>query len=233
MLWHIPDQPGPYDNSLLLEAAHGDRRAVHYGPEGAFHHWGQPAFGYYLSSDDWVIRKHGSLLGDAGVDFVCFDVTNALTYDSTYMKILDIWAEMRAQGTRTPQVTFILWNAVPRLVQHLWDVLYEPGVHSDLWFRWEGLPLLLAPTVGINATLLPHFTFRESWAWTAGQQWFGDGLDRWRQSHTHNTAKTRTLPLLHNVTKLSRRCSPALSSLPPLFSLGGLVAPRVRPSLVA
>ena len=43
----------------------------------------------------------------------------------------------------------------------------------------EGKPLLLANTTGVNSTLLPLFTWRESWAWTRGQQWFGDGKDKW------------------------------------------------------
>ena len=42
----------------------------------------------------------------------------------------------------------------------------------------EGKPLLLANTTGVNATLLPLFTWRESWAWTSEQDWFQDGRDK-------------------------------------------------------
>lgn len=54
-------------------------------PEGQFHFWGEPLYGYYNSSDDYVIRKHIELLITAGVDFLVFDATNAVTYD-TYIK---------------------------------------------------------------------------------------------------------------------------------------------------
>ena len=37
----------------------------------------------------------------------------------------------------------------------------------------------MANTTGVNPALLPFFTWRESWAWTYEQQWFGDGHDRW------------------------------------------------------
>ena len=75
-LWLERKWPGPWDNSVLLAAAGGDRHKVKYGPLSAYH-WGQPQLGYYLSEDQWVMRKHASMLADAGVDFICFDVTNA------------------------------------------------------------------------------------------------------------------------------------------------------------
>ncbi len=38
------------------------------GPAHAMHHWGEPYLGYYVSNDEWVIRKHAQMLSDAGVD---------------------------------------------------------------------------------------------------------------------------------------------------------------------
>ena len=45
--------------------------------EGSYH-WGEPEMGYFLSKDEYVIRKDMSMLADAGVDVLLFDVTNAL-----------------------------------------------------------------------------------------------------------------------------------------------------------
>ena len=47
--------------------------------EGSFH-WGEPEEGYFLSRDEYVIRKDMSMLSDAGVDVLILDVTNAVLY---------------------------------------------------------------------------------------------------------------------------------------------------------
>src|SRR5690606_21786902 len=71
--WHTP-RPGPYDNSKILAAAE-DGKVEWPAPPGS-HHWGEPELGYYLMTDPFVIRKHASLLVDAGIDVVIFDTTN-------------------------------------------------------------------------------------------------------------------------------------------------------------
>lgn len=48
-----------------------------WGPENAFHFWGEPAVGYYRSDDKSVIRTHMTQLAEAGVDFIIIDNTNA------------------------------------------------------------------------------------------------------------------------------------------------------------
>ena len=157
-LWLGRNWPGPYDNSALLAAAGNDRHKVKYGPLAAYH-WGQPQLGYYLSEDQWVMRKHASMLSDAGVDFVCFDVTNGLTYDDTWGALLDVWADMRAHGSRTPQVTFLFWTDVPHLVQHLHDVLYSKRLHEDLWFRCHTRTLTCTLTSPSSDASTPLFSW--------------------------------------------------------------------------
>jgi hypothetical protein len=85
------------------------------------------------------------MLSDTGVDVVIFDVTNQLTYPEWYRALLRVWGEMRAAGNRTPQVAFLtpFWDP-PKVVRELWRDLYGPGLSNDLWFRWEGKPLILA-----------------------------------------------------------------------------------------
>lgn len=148
-LWlgeHI--QGGPFDVTKILAA---DPDAMQkpdsplWGPLHAPHHWGESLFGYYLTNDDGVLRKHAQMLGDAGVDVVIFDVTNQITYREWYRALLRVWSEMRTLGNRTPQVAFLtpFWSP-SKVVRELWRDLYQPGLHPDLWFRWEGKPLILA-----------------------------------------------------------------------------------------
>lgn len=116
-----------------------------WGPLHAAHHWGEPLFGYYRTDDRYVLRRHAQMLTDAGVDAVVFDVTNQLTYREYYMALLDEWAAVRRRGGRTPQVAFLcpFWDPA-RVVAELYRDLYQPGLHRELWFLWEGKPLILA-----------------------------------------------------------------------------------------
>jgi hypothetical protein len=148
-LWHGSHvQGGPYDVTKILFE---DPQAMEkpdsplWGPLLAPHHWGESIFGYYLTDDASVLRKHAQMLGDAGVDVIVFDVTNQATYKHYYMTLLRVFSEVRAQGGHTPQVAFLcpFWDP-PRVVAELYKDLYEPQLYADLWFRWDGKPLILA-----------------------------------------------------------------------------------------
>jgi len=150
-----------------------------YGPRGKFHFWGEPLFGYYLSDDRWVLRKHAQMLTDAGVDVLLFDVTNGFTYDDVVRALCEVFSEMRADGLATPQIAFLAHSGQDKVVRRLYDTLYEPRAYRSLWFQWQGKPLVLAAPEALTPVLQEFFTVRESWAWTKGQDWFGDGKDRW------------------------------------------------------
>jgi len=176
---HVPgpaDTNSPYNISEILKKPVGERV---WGPHHGFHHWGEPLFGFYVAKDEWVIRKHAQMLADAGVDVIAFDVTNALHYRAIYMNILRIYAEIRAAGGRTPAITFLTHSAHERVVRQLYDDLYAKGLYKELWFMWKGKPLLMADPDKLDDKLKQFFSLRQSWAWTQGQTWFGDGQDRW------------------------------------------------------
>ena len=176
---HVPGADGgrsPFDISRIIQAPIGQRE---WGPRHAFHHWGEPLFGYYVANDEWVIRKHAQMLADAGVDVVVFDVTNGFHYRAVYMNLLRVYAEIRAAGGRTPAVAFLTNSGHTRVARNLYDDLYAKGLYKELWFMWKGRPLLMADPEGLGDELKAFFTLRRSWAWTAGQKWFGDGRDRW------------------------------------------------------
>lgn len=176
----MPKQPSdtlsPYDISKLLKANPDQPK---YGPLHAFHHWGEPYFGYYLPDDEWIIRKHAQMLSDAGVDVLILDVTNAAIYLPQVTKIAETYTKMRAEGISTPAIAFIV-NSVPvPTVNRLYENIYAKGLFSDLWFYWKGKPLLLAPPEGQSETVKTFFNIRQSWAWSKDQKWFGDGRDKW------------------------------------------------------
>jgi len=141
-------EEGPFDISkILAEApnAMNDPANPLWGPLHYPHHWGESIFGYYRSDDDGVLRKHAQMLADAGVDVVIFDVTNQLTYPKSWRALGQAFDEMRRAGNRVPQMAFLCPFWAPRKVVHeLWEQLYEPGLYPELWFQWEGKPLILA-----------------------------------------------------------------------------------------
>src|SRR5439155_14035071 len=73
-----------------------------WGGIGASHYWGEPLYGYYKSTDPWVLRRHAQLLADAGIDTLIFDTTNAQSYPEVYRALCEVFRKVRQEGGRTP-----------------------------------------------------------------------------------------------------------------------------------
>ena len=159
-LWHRnyyadPARQGPFDISKMLEKdpdllKHPDSPL--FGPWGHFHHWGEPLLGYYVA-DKAVYKRHAQWLSDAGVDGIFFDVTNGPIYEENFMTLIEAFAEHEAAGGKAPKIAFMCpFSRAPAtppdkrgtVVRRLWEKLYKPGIHPELWFRWEGKPLILS-----------------------------------------------------------------------------------------
>ncbi len=180
--WHT-QRGGPNDNSRILAAAKDGN--VAWPANAAPHHWGEPELGYYLMTDPFVIRKHASMLTDAGVDVIFFDTTNPpFTWKEEYEALCREYTAMRAEGNRTPAIAFIAPFGDPRPVtDRLWRDLYQPGLWKDLWFIWEGRPLLLAdPQFIRDRTVRQFFTYRRPMP----DYWMGpSGPDQWSWLEVH------------------------------------------------
>jgi hypothetical protein len=135
------------DPEARLDAKHPRWTAGSY-------HWGEPEDGYFLSRDEYVIRKDMSMLADAGVDVLLFDVTNAVRYWEEWETIFSVMEQMKAEGNKVPRFCFWAFNGpVITVVQELYERIYKPERHKDLWFIWDGKPLLLyngTPSVDAN-----------------------------------------------------------------------------------
>lgn len=119
-----------------------------------WYHWGEPENGYFLSKDKYVIRKDMSMLSDAGVDVLIMDVTNAVEYWDEWKVVFSIMEKMKEKGDRVPEFCFWAFNGpVITVVQDLYDKIYKEEKYKDLWFYWDGKPLLLyngSPSVDAN-----------------------------------------------------------------------------------
>jgi len=174
--WHTRNRSGPNDNTKIL--AQAGQGPAQWPPPGDYH-WGEPELGYYVMTDPFVIRKHASMLADAGIDVILFDTTNPpFTWREEYEALCREYTHMRQAGMRTPSIAFIAPFGDPRPVtDQLWKDLYQPGLWSDIWFRWEGKPLLLANKEFIKSEeVLQFFTFRRPMP----DYWLGpSGPDQW------------------------------------------------------
>lgn len=161
-IWHVPTPHGPFDNTRLLAEAQDGK--VAWPEQRCNHHWGEPELGYYLSTDPFVIRKHASWLSDAGIDAVIFDTTNPRhVYRNQYEAMFEQFAAMRQDGARTPALAFMgpfPGRDTGSIVNPLWQELYQPGRWPELWFRWDGKPLLMADRRDLSDELRQFFTLR-------------------------------------------------------------------------
>jgi hypothetical protein len=137
-----------------------------YGPSGFFHWWGEPEAGYFRADDPWVIRRNLHMLIDAGIDVIFFDVTNAFTYLNIVKKICETAMSIRAEGHRAPFIGFLTNANSTGTITGLYNDFYGQNLYPELWFRWQGKPLMLGKTDGPNQEIRNFFTFRYSWAWT-------------------------------------------------------------------
>jgi hypothetical protein len=160
-----PHYEGPYDVSKILALdpdALGKTDSPLWGPIGRSHYWSEPLYGYYLSTDPWVIRRHAMLLSDAGVDTLIFDTTNALTYRDVYMTLCEVFTRMRREGQATPQFAFMVNTQAGRTAQRIYSELYEPNLYPELWFRWQGKPLMICDPEKASPELREFFTLRRA-----------------------------------------------------------------------
>lgn len=140
--------------------------------------WNEPLFGYYTQNDEYVLRKHAELLADAGVDFVVFDCTNGdITWEEGYMNVLKVWSEAKEQGVNVPKFTFVLnqaWfidgnevvsESTRSSIEQLYNAIYRDGKYKDMWFYFEGKPLIMASKdilLESQQEIKDFFTFRLS-----------------------------------------------------------------------
>ncbi len=141
--------------------------------DGRPHFWDEPLFGYYTNTDEYILRKHAELLADADIDVVIFDATNGTNvFTDGYEALLRVWSDAREDGVDTPDVAFMLnfgsHEDIHTQLYDLYDNLYSKGRYEDLWFFWEGKPLIMANIGALDITdkkdreIFNFFTFRKN-----------------------------------------------------------------------
>ncbi|MBR3974588.1 MAG: hypothetical protein IKJ88_01875 [Clostridia bacterium] len=209
MLLKAPDAVRDFDNPVWTDTE-----------DGCPHYWNEPLFGYYTNLDEYVVRKHAELIADAGVDVIIFDCTNGTQiWEEGYEVLFKIFEEARSEGVNVPQIAFMLPFSSSEdaniSLHNLYNNIYSKGRYEDLWFFWDGKPLIMAHSDALDSEkedekeILGFFTFRrneptyfasdsylseETWGWCSAnpQTKFGktlfDGIEQMCVSVAQNAA---------------------------------------------
>ena len=199
-LWHTSNNlgtDGPRDNTKVINALGGytdklnpwaDNPGWMSGSSGRSWYWGEPENGYYSNDDEWVIRRHIALLEAAGVDVLGFDTTNGnpAGHAPNYLKIMAVIRKMQMEGTPVHLKIFHYTHGgtggSPATMTWLYDNFYKPGLYRDLWFIWQGKPLIIGYADGLSGDgstpvtteVRNFFTIKTGWAYvstTLSNEW--------------------------------------------------------------
>jgi hypothetical protein len=72
--------------------------------------------------------------------------------------------QIRREGSRTPQVFFMNSRVDEKSARDLLEKFYKPGHFRDLWFKWDGKPLLMGSPAISDPEVKEFFTLRGA-AW--------------------------------------------------------------------
>lgn len=150
--WHNTDDGAPLNVTEFMRE-HPEIKNDYdseYWPKGATRYfWDEPVYGYYLTTDEWVIRRQAELLAAAGVDVIFMDNTNGtFTWRNSYLKIYEVFEKARQDGVNVPKISFMLPFAAGDdtavQLKSLYQDIYRPGRYQDLWFYLDGKPMVMA-----------------------------------------------------------------------------------------
>ena len=148
-------------------------------------HWGEPLWGYYLSTDEWVLRRQVEMFIQAGVDVLYFDTTNGYHYREVTDKLFAILQEYHDRGYKAPKFCYYMAPARRGCgtsnVLDVWLNYYKDRKFSDLYFMWDGKPLIIThPDRSYRQEIWDFFTFRRP-TWGCPERpdtWYWSGMPK-------------------------------------------------------
>lgn len=153
-LWegqHTYMQSAIYDNQVLLSTEEGAAKLA--SPDDCeetrlneFHFCSQPLYGYYNMRDPWVVARHVELLTAAGVDYLCFDTTNAIVYNEVAELVLNTLQTYQNQGFKVPKAMFYVNSNTGTTARKIYNAFYQTEKYDDIWFSPNGKPMICGIT---------------------------------------------------------------------------------------
>lgn len=153
-LWlgqHTYMQTSIYDNEVLLSTEEGAAKLASTEDceetrLNEFHFCSQPLYGYYNMLDPWVVTRHIELLTAAGIDYLCFDTTNAIVYQDVAKLVLETLQKYQNQGFKVPKAMFYVNSNAGTTARKIYNEFYQTEKYDDVWFSPNGKPMIVSIT---------------------------------------------------------------------------------------
>lgn len=148
---------------------------------GQFYFWGEPLYGYYSMTDEWVVTRHMELLTMAGIDYLCIDATNTFIYEDVVNILMSVLRKFTDQGFAAPKVCFYTNTDSATTVDKLYNAFYAAHPEwDDLWFKPHGKPLIVATTKdNKNASDMVKYNGNASYVGAAMKEYFEIRESQW------------------------------------------------------
>lgn len=141
----------------------------------SFHYWAEPREGFYcLSERPDILRRHATMLRDAGIDFIVFDASNVqrlndpdarVSVVEPFLRLIEVWREIQHSPKIVPWAPLTAEGDVLN-----WMLSQVP---TELQLQYEGKPLVLVTDNELFRTsaikiknLEQAYTVRKMWGLT-------------------------------------------------------------------
>lgn len=101
---------------------------------GAMFYFNEPLYGYYKSTDEWVVRKHIEMFIAAGLDFIALDLSNDVIYPEALILFANTLLEYQNAGWNVPKLVCYTNLNTGHTVDLLYKALYKNDKYKSLWF---------------------------------------------------------------------------------------------------
>ncbi len=147
--FHAGNISGIYDVSKIM-AEYGADIIFHedtpISPNNTEHWWGEPLYGYYKSTDIYVIKNHVNQFTAAGIDYIVMDCTNGWMYNDALKSTMEYITELRQDGWDAPQVVLYIHSLNNKTVREAYNDIYSLTEYKDAWYMKDGKPVIIAYT---------------------------------------------------------------------------------------
>ena len=147
--FHAGNISGIYDVSKIM-AEYGADIIFHedtpISPNNTEHWWGEPLYGYYKSTDIYVIKNHVNQFTAAGIDYIVMDCTNGWMYNDALKSTMEYITELRQDGWDAPQVVLYIHSLNNKTVREAYKDIYSLTEYKDSWYMKDGKPVIIAYT---------------------------------------------------------------------------------------
>lgn len=147
--FHAGNISGIYDVSKIM-AEYGADIIFHQdtpiSPNNTEHWWGEPLYGYYKSTDIYVIKNHVNQFTAAGIDYIVMDCTNGWMYNDALKSTMEYITELRQDGWDAPQVVLYIHSLNNKTVREAYKDIYSLTEYKDSWYMKDGKPVIIAYT---------------------------------------------------------------------------------------